>query len=174
MTSRTAARLGLPRRSARIGTGTKRAGAGGVGVKLTRAARRGLRRSGGATATLRAVAGTVALSKAVSVRRSLAPSRIARRGLKLAGKCSSACTISARLIVSAATARRLRLGNRSVAIASGRAAATAGRARSFSVRIRRAARTKLSRARRADLTLEITVQGAGTASRRATRRLTLG
>ena len=66
---KTAARLGLPRRSVRLGSGTKRSGAGGVGVKLTRAARSALRRSRGATATVQAVAGRVSLSKAVSLRR---------------------------------------------------------------------------------------------------------
>jgi subtilisin-like proprotein convertase family protein len=174
VTSRTAARLGLPRRSTRIGAGTKGAGAGGVGVKLTRAARRALRHSGGASATLQAVAGKVALFKAVNVRRSLAPSRLASRGLKLAGKCSSACTISARLVVNGSTARRLGLGRRSVAIGSGRATAAAGQVRSLTIRVRRAMRTKLARARGAALTLEVTVQGSGTASRRATRRITLG
>jgi len=76
--------------------------------------------------------------------------------------------------LSSATARRLGLGSRSVVIGSGATDAVAGQTKSISVRVSRAARTKLSRARRADVTLEITVHGAGTASRRATRRLTLG
>ena len=108
------------------------------------------------------------------MRPSLSPARIASRGLKLAGKCSSACTMKARLIVSAATARRLGLGSRSVAIGSGRTSAVARRATALTVRLTRAARTKLSRTRSANVTLEITVSGAGTASRRATRRLSLG
>jgi subtilisin-like proprotein convertase family protein len=174
VSSKTAARLGLPRRSVRIGTGTKRSGAGGVGVKLTRAARKALRKSRGATATLKAVAGSVSLSKRVALRPSLAPSRLAGRGLKLAGKCSAACTMTARLIVNAATARRLGLGNRSVAIGSGAVNAAAGQTKGITVRLTRIARAKLSRARRADVTLEISVHGGGTASRRATRRLTLG
>ena len=82
--------------------------------------------------------------------------------------------MNARLLVSAATARRLGLGSRSVAIGAGATNAAAGQTKSISVRLSRAARTKLSRARSADVTLEITVHGAGTASRRATRRLTLG
>jgi hypothetical protein len=84
--------------------------------------------------------------------------------------------MSGRLIVSATTARRLgiRTSGRSVAIGSGRANAAAGRTTSFTVRLTRAARTALSRARSADLTLEVVVNGAGTASRRATRRITLG
>ncbi len=174
VSSKTAARLGLPRRSVRLGSGTKRSGAGGVGVKLTRAARAALRRSRGATATVHAVAGSVSLSKAVSLRRSLAPSRIARRGLKLAGRCSAACTINARLLVSAATARRLRLGSRSVAIGAGTTAAAAGQTKTISVRLSRSTRAKVSRARGALVTLEITVHGTGTTTRRATRRITLG
>ena len=120
------------------------------------------------------MAGSVSLSKAISLRPKLAPSRIASRGLKLAGRCSSACTMNARLLVSAATARRLGLGSRSVAVGIGATTATAGQTKTISVRISRSARTKLSRARSADVTLEITVHGAGTATRRATRRLTLG
>ena len=172
--AKTAARLGLPHRSVRLGSGTKRSGAGGVGVKLTRAARSALRRSRGATATVKAVAGSVSLSKAVSLRPALAPSRIARRGLKLAGRCSTACSINARLLVSAATARRLGLGRRSVAIGAGATNAAAGQTKTISIRVSRTARTKLSRARSAGVTVEVTVHGAGTTSRRATRRLTLG
>jgi hypothetical protein len=153
-----------------------RLGGGAARVSLTRAARRALRRSGAVTATLQAAAGSASLSKAITLRPSLKPSQIASRGLKLAGECSTACTMSARLIVSAATARRLGIRTRggSVAIGSGRVAAVAGRTTSFVVRLARSARTALSRARSADLTLEVVVNGAGTASRRATRRITLG
>jgi hypothetical protein len=174
VSSKTAARLGLPRRSVRLGSGTKASGTGGVAVKPTRAARSALRRGRGATATVKAQAGSVSLSKAVSLRPSLAPRRIASRGLKLAGRCSSACTMNARLLVSAATARRLGLGSRSVAIGRGATNAAAGQTKTITVRLSRAARAKLSRARSADVTVEIRVNGAGTTSRRATRRLTLG
>jgi subtilisin-like proprotein convertase family protein len=172
VSSRTAARLGLPRsggRSVRLGGGATR-------VKLTRAARTALRRSRGVTATLQTVAGGVALSKAITLRPSLKPSRIASRGLRLAGECSAACTMSARLIVSASTARRLGIRTRggSVAIGSGRVEAAAGSTTGFTVRLTRSARTVLSRARSADLTLEVVVNGAATPSRRATRRITLG
>ena len=170
VSSRTAGRLGLPRRGSRA----VRLGGGTTRVKLTRAARTALRREGGATATLQTIAGGVALSKAIAIRPSLKPSRIASRGLKLAGRCSAACTINARLLVGAATARRLGLGSRSVAVGSATTDAAAGQTKSIVVRLSRAARSKLSRARRADVTLEVTVHGAGTASRRATRRLTLG
>jgi subtilisin-like proprotein convertase family protein len=172
VSSKTAARLGLPRRGSRA----VRLGGGTARVKLTRAARTALRRSSGATATLNAAAGAVSLSKAVALRPTLKPSRIASRGLKLAGECSSACTMSGRLIVSAATARRLGIRTKggSVAIGSGHVDAAAGRTTSFTVRLTRAARTALSRARAADLTLEVVVNAAGSPSRRATRRVTLG
>ena len=172
VTSRTAARLGLPHRRGRA----LRLGGGAGRVKLTRAARTALRRSGSVSATLRAVAGRAALSKSITLRRLLKPSRISSHGLKLAGECSAACTMSARLIVSAATARRLGIRTRggSVTIGSRRVEAAAGRATSFVVRLTRSARSALSHARSAGLTLEVVVNRAGTPSRRATRRITLG
>jgi hypothetical protein len=42
------------------------------------------------------------------------------------------------------------------------------------VRVTRRLRSALSRARAADLTLEVTVTAAGTTPRRTTRRITLG
>jgi hypothetical protein len=84
--------------------------------------------------------------------------------------------MSARLIVSASTARRLgvRGSGASVAIGSGRTEAAGSAAQAFTVRVARSMRRALSRAKSAELTLEVTVNGAGTASRRATRRITLG
>ena len=122
------------------------------------------------------MAGSVSLSKAISLRPSIKPSRLASRGLKLAGECSTACTMSARLIVSATTARRLGIRSGGAASRSGAAAPTRppDEPTSFTVRLTRSARTALSRARSADLTLEVVVNGAGTACRRATRRITLG
>ena len=179
VSSRTAARLGLPRRGrrpVRLGGGSTRAGTGGVRVRLTRAARGALRDSRGATATLQALAGSVRLTRSVALRPSLRPARMSSRGLKLAGACSAACTIDARLIVSASAARRLgiRTGGRSVAIGSGRARAAAGAVTTFTARIARSARAAVSRARGAVLTLEVRVSAPGTATRRATRRITLG
>ena len=171
VSSRTARRLGLPRRGSRA----VRLGGGATRVKLTRAARTALRRKGGATATLQAIAGGAALSKAISIRPSLKPSRIASRGLKLAGECSTACTMSARLIVSSATARRIGIRTRggSVAIGSARVNAAAGRTTTFTVRLARSTRGAFSRARAADVTLEVVVSGAGGSPKRATRRITL-
>ena len=108
VSSRTAGRLGLPRRGSRA----VRLGGGATRVKLTRAARTALRRSrwrhghvpGGRGIGL-AVEGDLPAT-------SLKPSRLASRGLKLAGECSAACTMSARLIVSATTARRLGIRSR--------------------------------------------------------------
>jgi hypothetical protein len=122
------------------------------------------------------VAGTASLSRSIALRKELKPARVASRGLKLAGVCSSQCTMNARLIVSAATAGRIgiRTSGGSVAIGSARVNAAGSAAQSFTVRIARSARAALSRARRADVTLEVIVNGAGTASRRAARRITLG
>jgi hypothetical protein len=84
--------------------------------------------------------------------------------------------MTARLIVSASTERKLgiRTSGKSVAIGIGRASAGARRTKTFTVRLARSARTRLSRARAADLILEVVVSGDGTASRRAARRVTLG
>jgi hypothetical protein len=174
--ARTAARLGLSRRPVRLGAGSRAAGTGRVGIRLTRSARTALRRSRGVSATLRAVSGSVSLARSVALRSRLSPSRLASRGLKLAGACSSACTIDARLIVSAATARRLgiRTSGRGVAIGSGRMNPVAGRPATFTARIARSLRAALSRARGAVLTLELRVSAPGTAPRRAVRRITLG
>jgi hypothetical protein len=179
VSSRVAARLGLPHRGTRpvrLGGGTKGAGSGAVRVGMTRKVRRALGRSGGAKATLAAAAGSVRLARAITLRRKLSPARVARNGLRLAGICSSQCTLNARLVVSASTARRLgvRSSGRSVAIGSRRLDAAGSSAQTFTVRVARNVRRALSRARAADLTLEATVNGAGTASRRATRRITLG
>jgi len=160
----------------RLGGSKKPAGAGGVKVGVSRRVRTALRRSRGATAKLSVSAGSVSLSRGIALRPKLSPSRIARRGLKLAGICSTQCTMSARLIVSASTARRLgiRSRGRSVAIGSGRVDAAGSAAKTFTVRVAPSARRALSRARAAALTLEVTVTGAGTAGRRTTRRVTLG
>jgi hypothetical protein len=117
----------------------------------------------------------VSLARAISVRK-LSPAHVARRGLKLAGICSAQCSITGRLIVSGSNARRLglRSGGRSVAIGSAKVEASASSARTFTVRVARSVRRALSRAKAASLTLEVTVTGTGSASRRATRRITLG
>jgi subtilisin-like proprotein convertase family protein/subtilisin family serine protease len=174
-----ARKLGVarPRRALRLGRGSRGAGAGAVKVPLTRKVRRALGRSdAGATATLSATAGSASLSRAITLRPELKPARVASRGLRLAGECSARCTMTARLIVSASTARKLgiRTSGKSVAIGIGRASAGARRTKTFTVRLARSARTRLSRARAADLILEVVVSGDGTASRRAARRVTLG
>jgi subtilisin-like proprotein convertase family protein len=177
---RTAAKLGLARgakRAVRLGGATRSGGSGAVKVGLTSKARRALKRSrASTTATFAATAGSAALSRAIALRPELKPSRIASRGLKLAGVCSSQCTMAARLVVSASTARRLgiRSGGRSVAIGSARISAAGSAAQTFTVRIARKLRSALARARAADLTLEVTVSGNGKAPRRVTRRITLG
>ena len=83
--------------------------------------------------------------------------------------------MSARLLVSAATARRLGIRTRggSVAIGSGPRNAAAGRTTSITVRLSPLGPREALTRPRADVTLEVTVNGAGTATRRATRRITL-
>jgi hypothetical protein len=179
VSSRVAAKLGLPRRGSaavRLGGSTAKAGAGAVKVGMSRKVRRALGRSRGAKATLATTAGSISLARAVTLRPELSTARVASRGLKLTGICSAQCTIASRLIVSASGARRLgiRSGGRSVAVGSGTIDASASAARTFTVRIASSVRRALSRAKAADLTLEVTVSGPGTASRRATRRVTLG
>ena len=179
VSSRTATRLRLPHRGARpvrLGGGRKGAGSGAVKVGMTRKVRLALGRSATAKATLSAAAGSVQLARAITLRPKLSPARIARGGLKLAGVCSSQCTMSARLVVSASTARRLglRASGGSVAIGSRQVTAAGSAPQTLTVRVSSAARRALSRAKAANLTLEVTVTGPGTAARRATRRVTLG
>jgi hypothetical protein len=83
--------------------------------------------------------------------------------------------MSARLVASATTARRLgiRSGGRSVKVASGRMSAGPA-AQTFTLRVSRAARRALPHAKHASLKLQVTVTRAGTATRRATRRITVG
>jgi subtilisin-like proprotein convertase family protein len=176
---RSASKLRVPRkgnRPVRLGGSKKGAGTGGVKVGMTKKTRRTLKRSHAtATGILSAVAGSAKLSRTITMRPELKPARIAKRGLKLAGVCSSQCTMSARLIVSASTARRLglRTSGGSVAIGSGRVTAGSA-AKTFTVRITRSMRAALSRAKGAALTLEVNVDAPGAATRRATRRITLG
>jgi len=61
-----------------------------------------------------------------------------------------------------------------VAIGSRRLEAAGSAAQSITVRVARSVRRALSRSKGGNLTLEVTVSGVGTASRRATRRITLG
>ena len=123
VSSRVASKLGVPHRGSapvRLGSGARSAGAGAVKVGLSRRVRRALGHSRGTRATLAATAGSVSMARAITLRPELSPARVASRGLRLAGICSSQCTIASRLIVSASGARRLgiRSGGRSVAIGS--------------------------------------------------------
>ena len=111
----------------------------------------------------------LALSKAVSLRPSLAPSRIARRGLKLAGKCSAACTINARVLVSTATARRRWRGSAGAASRSARHSRRRSGPDEDDQRppVALGPREGLTRTRRrCDARGSAAVHGAGTATRR--------
>jgi len=180
VSSRIAGRLGVTargKRSVRLGGSRAGAGAGAVKVGMSRKVRRALGRSRASLgARLSAAAGSASLTRAITLRPKLSPAGVARRGLGLAGVCSSQCTIEARLMVSASTARRLglRASGASVAIGSGSVHAAGSAAQSLRVRVARSMRRALSRARGADLTLEVKVSGQGSAPRRAVRRVTLG
>ncbi|HEY7453618.1 MAG TPA: S8 family serine peptidase [Thermoleophilaceae bacterium] len=176
---RSASKLRVPRkgkRSVRLGGSKKAGGTGAVKVGMTKKTRRALKRSDAtATGTLSANSGSAALKRTITLRPELKPSRIAKRGLKLAGVCSAQCTMTARLIVSAATARRLHIPTSGGSVAIGTGKLNAGSAaKTFTVRITRSIRAALSRAKGAALTLEVKVDSPGTATRRATRRVTLG
>jgi subtilisin-like proprotein convertase family protein len=180
VSQRAAAKLGVPargKRRVRLGAGRAGGGASAVRVGLSRSVRRALRRSRGtATASFSAVAAAARLTRPITLRPELSPSHVAARGLKLAGICSSQCTMTARLLVSGSTARRLgiRASGGSVAIGSRRIEAAGAAAQSITVRVAHGVRRALSRSKSGNLTLEVTVSGPGTASRRATRRITLG
>ena len=179
VSSRVAKQLGLPRRGSRpvrLGGSRRSGGAGAVKVGMSRKVRRALGRSHGAKATFVTAAGSVSLARAIALRPELSPAGVARRGLRVAGVCSTACTMSARLIVSGSAARRLgiRSGGRSVALGTGTASVAGSTARTFTVRVSRSVRRALSRSKGAALTLQVTVTGAGGTSRSATRRITLG
>ncbi|HKP21119.1 MAG TPA: S8 family serine peptidase, partial [Thermoleophilaceae bacterium] len=142
---RVAAKLGLPRRGSapvRLGGGATSAGAGAVKVGLSRKVKRALKRSRGTKATLAAAAGAVSLARAVTLQPKLSPARVASRGLKLGAICSTQCTISSRLVLSASGARKLRIrsGGRSVAVGTATAGASPGTARTLTVRIARSVR----------------------------------
>jgi subtilisin-like proprotein convertase family protein len=173
---RSASKLRVPRRgkrSVRLGGSRKSSGTGGVKVGMKKKTRRALKRSDAtATGIFKATAGPVSLSRTITMRPELKPARIAKRGLKLAGICSKRCTMTARLLVSSATARKL--GIKTKTVGRGRADAAGRATKTFKVRITRSLRRALSHAKTAALRLEVTVNGTGTATRRATRRVTLG
>ena len=180
VSSRVASKLGVPHRGTAPVRARQRRQERGRGSREGRpepqGAARALGHSRGTKATLATPPAPCRWRARSRSRPELGPARVASRGLRLAGICSSQCTIASRLIVSASGARRLgiRSGGRSVAIGSATVGAPAGSARTFTVRIARSVRRALSRARGADLTLEVKVSGPNTASRSATRRVTLG
>jgi hypothetical protein len=92
-----------------------------------------------------------------------------RRGLRVTVRCAAACTVDARLLASGRTARRLGLrGARPATLARGRGRlARAGRT-TVTVRVDRAVRRRLARARPARVTLRVAPRG-GAAVTRAVR-----
>jgi hypothetical protein len=81
------------------------------------------------------------LSFSVRATRRQRISRVKRRGIALTTRCSTACNVVTVATIDRRTARRLRLGRRTVTIGS----AAAGRGGRISLRVSRKALTKLSR-----------------------------
>jgi subtilisin-like proprotein convertase family protein len=183
VSARAARSLGLGRKSTALGSGSKRltgAGTVSVGVRLKKRARAALGRRDAATATLRVTvtegAKTLVLSRTISLRRSAGLRRIVSHGLRLWSVCSERCPLSGKLSVSAAVARRLGLKARGTArmdVASGRATVPAGSPTRLTLKVHRAAKKALRKARRVRTLLEAVAGTAPNPRRTAARGLTL-
>jgi len=97
--------------------------------------------------------------------------RVRQKGLRMRVSCSEPCSITARLVVSAATARRLRLASRTLGRASLRSVRTS---KTLVVRLGTQARRVLVRRRNVRAQLTITATDASRNSRTTTRAVRLG
>ena len=125
--------------------------------------------SGGSGAGPGTTTGTLGVSFAVDRRRL---GRALGRGLRARIRCTLACTASARVVVAAADARRLRLSRSRRAVTIGRG--SAGRSaftgrRTFSLRFTRSAIRRLRRARRLRFTVRATATAQGRSLTRSVR-----
>jgi hypothetical protein len=115
-------------------------------------------------------------SHSVVLRRDAGLRRISRRGLKLWGATTRASSLSARLTVSATEARRRHLKRTRASgrytLASGRVAAGTD-SKGLTVRVVRASRRALARARAVAGRLELTAAAADGTSRVASMKTTL-
>jgi hypothetical protein len=180
---RAARNLGLGRGSTALGSGTRKLGAAGtgtVGVRFSRRARSALRSRDTATATLRVSvtegAETLAMSRTISLRRSAGLRRIVARGMRLWALCSESCPLSGKLSVAPREARRMGLrarGSSRIEVASGRVRAPAGAPARLTLRVERAAKKALLRARRVRTLLEAVAGEAPEPRRTASRSMTL-
>ncbi|HEX8205347.1 MAG TPA: hypothetical protein VF587_04745 [Solirubrobacteraceae bacterium] len=99
----------------------------------------------------------------VTLARRVPGARAARSGLPLSFTCSEACTLTVRVRLAGAAAKRLRLSRgRAVTVAKASATGAAGQAKTVRLRLTRRAARRLKRARRATLSVILTaVDAAG-------------
>jgi subtilisin-like proprotein convertase family protein len=163
----------LGRTSTSVGAGRSKA----IRVKLTRTGRTRLRGASTYRATLRVMVGGAGQTLAVNRRlvlREIDLRRVARRGLAFTGKCSRSCSIGANLLMKPGEARRHGLrapGRKPVSVAE----ATTRRSTSskFALRLAKSSRSRLSRARRVNVTMEARVSASTGPSHRTSYGLTL-
>jgi hypothetical protein len=97
------------------------------------------------------------------VKRSYKTSTVAKNGLKLLAGCNQACSVTASLTVSAATARKLHLkthGNKPVTLASARATLRSAGTRLLTLKLSKSNAKALAKQKRVALTVLL----VGTAS----------
>jgi subtilisin-like proprotein convertase family protein len=180
---RAARNLGLGRRSTVLGKGSQRLPGEGTAtatVRLTKRARAALRRKKTANVSLRLTLSeggrTLALTRTISLRRSAGLASVVSRGLRFWAVCSERCPLSGKLTLSARDARRIALkprGSARVQVAAGRMTAEARTPTRLTLRVSRAAKKALRKARRVRTLLEAVAGGASEPRRTVSRTLTL-
>jgi subtilisin-like proprotein convertase family protein len=150
-----------------------------IRVKLTRTGRAALRRASTLKAKLRVTvdgAGAPLTLNQSIVLREIDVGRFARRGLAFAGRCSERCSIAGSLLMRARDARRHGFrapGSAPVRVAGATATSPATSAK-LVLRVKKASRKRLARARRVNLTMEASVRAPTGPGHRTSYRLTLG
>ena len=91
---------------------------------------------------------------------------VRRHGVKVKVRCSGACRVRGTVRVTAATARRLKLGRKAATVATGTATARAGAAASLTIRLTPGAKRRLARAR--PFAATVTVTATDPATKRST------
>jgi subtilisin-like proprotein convertase family protein len=150
-----------------------------IRVNLTRTGRAALRRASTLKAKLRVTvdgAGAPLTLNQSIVLREIDVGRFARRGLAFAGRCSERCSIAGSLLMRARDARRHGFrapGSAPVRVAGATATSPATSAK-LVLRVKKASRKRLARARRVNLTMEASVRAPTGPGHRTSYRLTLG
>jgi subtilisin-like proprotein convertase family protein len=180
---RAARNLGLGRRSTVLGKGSQRLPGEGTAtatVRLTKRARAALRRKKTANVSLRVKVSeggrTLALTRTISLRRSAGLASVVSRGLRFWAVCSERCPLSGKLSLSPRDARRIGLkprGSKRIRVAAGRTTAEADKPTRLTLKVGRAAKKALRKARRVRTLLEAVAGGASEPRRTVGRTLTL-